>query len=151
MPNRNVHTAAGIGTAWLGGYLMAPKDMTPDDRPLYALGLTFGGWLGSRMPDMLDPPTHPGHRSYAHGLVAAGAVAIGEWMKGVAHCRSRAATLRAEADVCDAFLNVADAQNKRAWANFWIFAAGAVQGFGLGYASHLALDALTARSLPVIG
>ena len=148
MPNRGVHSAAGIGAALAGGLMLAPKDMTPDDRFVFGLGLTLGGWVGSRMPDVIDPPLSPSHRSYAHGLLTAGGLVAGEWMIWVNHCRSKAAALRAEADAC---LVLAEAQKRRTQAGYCVFAAGAVLGFGLGYGSHLILDAFTTKGLPPIG
>jgi hypothetical protein len=40
------------------------------------IGGLLAGNLGARLPDVFDPPTHPGHRSLAHGMAPIAAVGM---------------------------------------------------------------------------
>ena len=50
--------------------------MASNEKPLNVLieaaGGAAGGWLGARLPDMIDPPTSPRHRSIGHGIIPTG-------------------------------------------------------------------------------
>jgi hypothetical protein len=77
MSNRRTHEV--VGTLAGAGYAIA---RAPQQRPvewaLEVLGGALGGYVGGRLPDVLDPPSHPGHRSIAHGAVPVGALG-GAW------------------------------------------------------------------------
>ena len=64
--NRPVHTVAGIGAAIV--QLLADEGAA--DLPLAEVfGRIAGGAWGSRGPDLIDPPTSPGHRGVGHAIV----------------------------------------------------------------------------------
>lgn len=92
----------------------------------------FGGVGGSRVPDILEPATHPGHRAFFHGLAFNGAV--------TATAFRRAYQWRREVV---ALGELATAEDR-------LLSALAVASVG-GYASHIALDATTPSGLPLIG
>lgn len=102
------------------------------------------------LPDIIEPAIHPGHRSVAHG--AAPAVALG--VLASRHLDSWQASLRARADRQAALAMQSQSTLPQLWHAvlefFFRLLAGAVAGALGGYGSHLALDAFTPRSLPLI-
>lgn len=146
MPNRKTHTAVGT-TAGIAATAHA-TDWT--DKPkaiIETIGGGFGGYWGGRAPDLIDPPSSPNHRGLGHGglaIAALSALPVSKWKDNLrgwaAHCRQRAAESQSEGErllwiICAALLQ---------------FLAGALEGFRAGYASHLAMDFPTAKSLPVL-
>jgi hypothetical protein len=109
-----------------------------------------GGWLGAALPDWIDPPTCPNHRHFGHG--AATTVGI-VWMSADAVLRLQQ-RLRHRANA------LAQArpylQNDLARAMNWLeecflrVLAGFLNGVAAGYVSHLAMDALTPASIPLV-
>jgi hypothetical protein len=149
MPNGKTHRRAGAvtgGTVALHRARLQP----PLHQLLEAAGGTVGGTIGGALPDLLEPATSPWHRSVSHSWVAGASVAsffenLDRWERT---CRARAEhycrckstpgldpvwrLLYALAELC------------------WRVAAGVAAGLLSGYLSHLALDAMTPRSIPVI-
>lgn len=148
MPNRPIHDIAGLLAGSWEGARLATQSGSP--HPLVEIaGAAVGGVLGSRIPDVVDAPTCPRHRGIAHGLPAGGFVAslpIKEWQEA---CRTRAilheAKLLAQQEGSVGQL----IQQLLVW--FWHTVAGMLGGLRAGYLSHLALDATTSMSLPLIG
>lgn len=114
------------------------------------MGGMVGGKFGARLPDIFEPATSSHHRKFFHAVVPAG-ITIQKGVMGVLELRNRLrqraqALVRALADETD--------PSKRAeswlWAMWFSFLAGIVVGAPAGYLSHLALDALTPRGLPLI-
>lgn len=85
------------------------------------LAMVGGGIVGAKLPDILEPAIHSHHRAFFHSLVMAGGIA---WAIQKILSRSR------------------ETPGQR------LFRA-AVLGIAVGYVSHLALDALTPRGLPI--
>lgn len=65
--NRNFHTTAGVCSA-LSVSAIYPRYKS-EDLLHQLIGLSIGGYLGARLPDILDPPTNPRHRSLGHGIL----------------------------------------------------------------------------------
>lgn len=147
MPNRHTHLGVGVGTGALAaGY----RARTEPIRHLVAelVGGAIGGGVGGVTPDILEPATSPNHRDVAHS-VAAGAVIV--WM-GVAnwqaYCRNRACLSDQLACRTEIHPDVRASAELR--AVLWRMLAGAIVGFAAGYLSHLALDATTAKRIPLL-
>lgn len=149
MSNGRTHRA--VGTIAGGGYALArAKQQAPEHVLLEVLGGAVAGNLGARLPDVFDPPLHPGHRSLAHGIVpvaAAGRAAVNAldgWQAQLRAEASRRASLRQSAAT--------------SFERFWQalieilcrLGAGALAGLLAGYGSHVALDAFTPASLPLL-
>jgi len=102
------------------------------------------------LPDVIEPAIHPDHCSVAHG--AAPAVTMG--VLAARHINSWQASLRAHADRQAALATPSQSTLARLWHAFlellFKLLTGAVAGALGGYGSHLALDAFTPRSLPLI-
>jgi uncharacterized membrane protein YfcA len=136
---------AGAGYAFARAQQQAPEHLV-----LEVVGGLLAGNLGARLPDLFDPPLHPGHRSLAHGVVpvvAAGRVAVGSLDRWQAQFRAEAgsrAGLRATATT----------ELERSWHALvellFRVGAGALAGVLAGYGSHIALDAFTPASLPLL-
>lgn len=134
MANRRAHqvVGTGVGIAWATYCARGQED---DNQALEVFGGAVAGFIGGRMPDILDRPTHPGHRDVAHAVAPVGTIAswyfvnLDGWQE----------SLRAAACEYGGIMEV-----------LFRVAAGAVAGFGVGYLSHLALDATTPRGLPLL-
>jgi hypothetical protein len=115
-----------------------------------ALGGGFGGWLGARLPDIIDPPLSPCHRSVGHG---AGPIAVALRL-AAEYIPKWQASLRAHASAQRAAAHGADSQSQRAWHAllelFCLAASGALLGVAFGYLSHVAMDACTPAGIPFV-
>ena len=137
--NRPVHTVAGIGAAIV--QLLADEGAA--DLPLAEVfGRIAGGAWGSRGPDLIDPPTSPGHRGVGHAIVPALIVfvliarAMPAWREAL---RSQAAAMPP-----------GERWSYQCTAIACEFLLGLVIGAPVGYASHLLLDATTPAGLPLL-
>ncbi len=149
MPSAKVHvpTSAGAGLLYS---LHEARDEAPMHQIVEGVGGTIGGGFGGRIPDLLDPPTSPLHRSHAHSVTLA-AVLVGIRK----HLQVGTAHLRIEADRWDA-----DAQQHEEWSLDWSVCkgvalalralAGFMNGLYAGYLCHLGLDFCTPAGLSVI-
>jgi len=133
MPGRETHTYVGVA-AGIGYAAFQAKEQSPANLMVEAAGGALGGWCGGRLPDAFEPGTSSWHRSLAHsGTTGTAIVAmrgkLTEWEK---FCRPWQ-ELRWKAEEL-----------------FWRLAAGFANGLAAGYVSHLALDAGTPRSIPLL-
>ena len=148
MPNRRTHTEVGAITGVATALFLAKGQPTAFFLAEAAGGL-LGGALGGIAPDVLEPATSPNHRKLAHSLVTAGTLTLARVTEWQSDCR-RQATARAHAA-----LTCLPGSRERSDAELaavaWSFLAGFIAGCFAGYASHLALDSMTTRSLPLLG
>jgi len=114
------------------------------------LGGVLGGWLGATLPDGIDPPSSPQHRSLGHGVIPAGAA--GMWVLSQLTPWQEALRARAEAHAlarCELW-----SSEEVGWHEVMEIVcrigSGMLAGMWAGYASHLLLDAATAPGLPPI-
>ena len=150
MPNREVHVAAGIVC---GGALAAicAEDQTPSQFVMETLGGLTGGYVGGRLPDILEPATSPRHREIAHSVVTGGSmIHLGrcqllKWQQG---CRKQAdlARDRRREQMTGSLRELGFQLLEMFWRAF----AGAIAGFLAGYVSHLVLDAVTPLSIRLV-
>jgi hypothetical protein len=148
MPNANVHrpvgAAVGAGFAYHQARNFPIGQMLPE-----LLGGAAGGLLGAALPDWGDPATTPNHRHIWHG---AGSVAGAVWISGQTILRlQRRLRNRANALLANRCYLNDDLQRLLSMIEefFLRFLAGLLNGVAGGYISHLFLDALTARSIPL--
>ncbi|MGC9985515.1 MAG: metal-dependent hydrolase [Polyangia bacterium] len=120
-------------------------------RAVEAVGGGLGGYVGAALPDLLEPAISPRHRGVGHsftagtGIVAAAAKHATTWERS---CRSKADALLARTD--DPNTDGVERFMCLLGAVLLLLAAGLLSGFAAGYVSHLALDATTPRSLPLL-
>ena len=147
MPNRDTHQPIGILAGGLAAGVVAYR--VEGDVLAEGLGGAIGGWLGARLPDWIDPPTSPHHRSVGHGVVPVLAVLrraeahVSEWQADLRQGAAEHRAARDSASTC--------------WQRIshlllellYLAASGALVGALWGYVSHLVMDATTAASLPL--
>jgi len=149
MPNRSTHvwTAAPLGFSLATGKAF---DQNEINRCLEGIGGLVGGVSGGLLPDILDPPDSPWHRSTAHGMLPVGTAAVfwgtnlDSWQMKLRQLADyhHGELLRA-ADVVAAGLHALIEWALRLLAGF-------VAGFGVGYLSHVVLDFRTLFCLPLV-
>lgn len=149
MANRKQHIVLGAAVG-VSGYALYSRMKGEKVSLPELIGASLSGIAGAFLPDLLEPATNPNHRSFFHSVTFAGAAGLSVW--------SRAWRVRDEqirlAEECEWRANaVFDEHEKNVWrwkALWHRFLAGLVPGLILGYASHLAADAVTPKSLPLL-
>lgn len=149
MPNRGTHVAvgAGAGLVWA-----AVNSLNQDllDTAIEMFGGLCGGGAGAVLPDLIDPPCHPRHRSLGHGLVPVGSAAA-LWAKNLPFWQNR---LRELADQHrmqrNAANNILEAIGHVLMELIFRFLAGLAAGVGAGYISHIILDLGTPCCIPLV-
>jgi hypothetical protein len=149
MPNRPIHiaTSAPVGAAYA---FHKANNQDGLAKITESIGGAVGGFWGGVLPDVIDPPYHPGHRSIGHGFlpVIAGATVWNQQLDGwQTQCRQLAdehafRRSRSTDPLIAAWHALAE------WALRLL--SGFVAGFGAGYLTHVALDFGTPRCLPLI-
>jgi hypothetical protein len=165
MPRRKTHAYVGM-TAGIGYAAFQAKEQGSANLFVEAAGGALGGWWGGQLPDVIEPGTHPWHRSLAHSGVA-GTTSLTAGRSKLNLCQDQC---RRQAEACrikreslkmvphpsqpNLFVPAPSDQWEHLCLTiqelFWRFAAGFANGFAAGYVSHLALDAGTPRSLPLL-
>lgn len=147
MPGRRTHKVVGAvsGASYA---LYRGREQSQGDQLLEVIGGGIGGAVGGMLPDVLEPAVTPNHRGFAHSaLFGAGVVSaqLDEWSEW---CRRKADYYRD--------LQFRTQSEPLTQALAWLVemllrvAAGFLYGVQAGYASHLVLDAMTPRSLPLV-
>ena len=149
MPNRPIHIATSTPAG--AGYAFYKANNQNDlSRLLETLGGAGGGYLGAILPDRIDPPFHPGHRSWGHGLGPVTA-ATAVWNQKLDGCQD---SLRQQANYHAQLRTQSTDLLATAWHSVVELVlrllSGFVAGIGAGYVTHVALDFGTPRCLPLI-
>jgi LexA-binding, inner membrane-associated putative hydrolase len=149
MPNRDVHLPVGA----LSGAAYATYHAWGQPGP-YILAEAAGGMLGGigggLLPDGIDTPGSPRHRTEAHSMSITGTVGyymnqqLPQWQANLRTEAQRSAQLSA------ASTSLLPQIGYSALELIFRFLSGLLAGLLAGYASHLALDSLTPSSLPVL-
>jgi hypothetical protein len=149
MPSHPFHAATST-PAGAGYAFYKANQQNGLARTIEVLGGALGGYCGGILPDCIDPPFHPGHRSLAHGIVpvaTAGAI----WNQGLDGWQNQ---LRRLADEHNYRRSLAADPAAVAWHALAEWAlrmlAGFLAGLGAGYVTHVMLDFGTPRCLPLI-
>jgi len=149
MPNKNTHVFFGTAAGAIYASSLS-RDQETNYRIFEFIGGCLGGYVGSRLPDIINPANHSGHRAFAHSYLigTVSAVSANEmtslWVMTLRemadyfkHCRHNEPTSDIHKDLCLLF------------EILMRIMAGIGPGLFAGYISHLALDATTQRSLPL--
>lgn len=137
MPSKPVHVIVG-GAAGVAATAYYPVDSETLNSTWYRLGGAVGGVLGGMMPDIIDPPRSPNHRAIGHSITA-NTFGLGSLSVLV---------LGAEPFFSDPIQQAESGEN-RFLVGLYQFFLGLVIGFIGGQVSHLALDMLTPKRLPI--
>ena len=149
MANRRAHLLVGSTSSMAAAAYLARDQGLADMLP-EVIGSGLGGLLGALAPDIIEPASHPGHRSVIHsyGAAAAGLMSIPHallsWQE---HCRDEARQHdRRQEESADGWSRLWHAMA----AFLWRMLSGFLVGVTVGFASHLFLDALTPWGLPLV-
>ena len=166
MPDRETHASVGLASGI--GYAAYQAKGQPTINVLAEVaGGALGGYWGGQLPDWIEPAFHSWHRSIAHSGATGAAVVVAarraliSWQD---HCRRQAEACRIKREALSMVPhpsqpNLFVPAPGQGWQHFlltieelmWCFAAGFTNGLAAGYVSHLALDAATPRSIPLLG
>lgn len=150
MPNKNVHVPVGL-VAGGGAALYMSRGQELPNRALEVIGGCVTGAVFAGLPDAIDPPTSPNHRSVGHAVLPAGVTAavlkdvvadVQAFLRDAAAAREDRG--RYSQDGFERFANALLALSLR-------LLAGAVPALVATYLAHLAVDATTKKSLPLLG
>jgi len=159
MPDGTTHRLIGTG----GGAIFAAykaKDQTVENWIAEIAGGAMGGYVGGILPDILEPAVSSWHRGIAHSCAAGATVVTGAnqvLSKWEAACRAKAENCKAIQliTVANGVFVPAPADPIRQLVSglaelFWRLMAGFLNGLVAGYLSHVALDGVTPRSIPLL-
>lgn len=151
MPSKPIHVKAGMVSGAAAVAICNHVENNPSISVADLVGGIAGGYLGGRIPDLIDPSKigGPNHRSYGHGIAQNSALAmwifnnIQEFRK---MCFEKATEFEIKSkeltdDVKSFFLTLV--------ASFLRFVAGLAIGVIAGIISHLTLDSFTKKGLPI--
>jgi hypothetical protein len=150
MANGKEHRRVGqIAGAGFAAYRARHQD--PGLAVLEAVGGVYGGAHGARLHDVIEPATNPNHRGVGHSVVANGAV-IGLGRATLDDFQSNLRRWAAEQldQARDSETPLLEALVRVAGAVGAHLLVGYTNGFVGGAVSHLALDAPTAKSIPML-
>ncbi len=165
MPGKKTHAQVGM-TAGIGYAAFQAKEQGSLNLVVEAVGGALGGWCGGQLPDVFEPGIHSWHRSIAHS----GATGTAIVTKGRSALNAFQDQCRKEADACRLKRDSLNMLPHPSQPNLFVpapgdrwehlcltiqelllrFAAGFANGLAAGYVSHLALDAATPRSIPLL-
>lgn len=148
MACRRTHVVVGVAAGAAGAAYWSRGDAA--SRFAETVGGCVGGALGGVLPDIAEPAINSWHRSIAHSYSAV-AVGFATVPDNMVHWQEYC---REQADLHDRMSESAVDRWQCAWhlacALLWRLAAGLIVGVAVGYLSHLALDQLTPRGLPLL-
>jgi hypothetical protein len=165
MPDSTTHKYVGAA-AGMGYAAFEAKGQTPLNLFIEMSGGTLAGYFAAQLPDKFEPALSSWHRSFAHSGTTAAALTTAartkllDWQK---FCR-------AKADECHSRINQPKMVPNPLQPNvsvtvpndpvtqfflgleelMWHFLAGLANGLAAGYVSHIVLDALSPRSVPLL-
>lgn len=149
MANKETHVAVGLVCGGTLAYCRSEGQPTAD-RLGAVIGGLLGGWGGARLPDLIDVPLSPNHRSHAHSVAAGLGIAA----------KAKDLLLSWESDLRVRLENIrvqkagAVSQGDKLWLGLMEvllqIGVGILVGLIAGHASHLALDFLTPKCLPLL-
>jgi membrane-bound metal-dependent hydrolase YbcI (DUF457 family) len=160
MPTRRTHILVGSPTGAVYAAHRA-KSRPPLGRLVQTAGGAFGGAVGSVLPDIFEPAISSWHREGCHSIAAGASIISSSSMfagfqefcrRQAEFCRDRPISMVENAEGIfvtappDPFAKLLSVVGEL----FWEFVAGFLNGFAAGYVSHLALDAVTPRSIPLL-
>ena len=148
MPNKDKHVAIGVLVgSGIAAYRAREQEFS--NLLLEAVGGMAGGYFGSRLPDIIEPASWPGHRQLAHSAFTGysfGHVlykAIEKW-EGY---------FRSQSEIYNVKTQEATHQLQKLFYTIlevcFRILVGCLSGLGAGYISHLYSDGCTPSGLPL--
>jgi membrane-bound metal-dependent hydrolase YbcI (DUF457 family) len=148
MSDANVHMLAGVAA----GFAAIPvcERILPDESsPFERLTTFFSAIMGSRAPDVFEPADSPDHRGFFHSLAAC-------CLLGVASLAAVRELRQFEQQAGETINRYVESGLAIPAGDWWMLILSrllicALVGFLFGYESHLVLDGMTPKSLPLLG
>jgi hypothetical protein len=147
MPRRTTHINVGALSGLTAG-MVTSDALAKEYQALHILCACIGGTLGGGAPDVFEPALSPNHRSLFHSLAAGSGVASGLIADWQTKCHQLAADCITRSRACPSHSHEQRIEETRAL--FWRATSGLLVGFLAVYLTHLALDAATRTSLPLV-
>lgn len=150
MANRAEHIKKGV-LVGAGMAIYKAREQKLEDIIFEAIGGGFGGYIGSRLPDVIEPASWPGHRQHAHSIMAGGGIIYSLYKlldKWEEYYRSQATYYSVKKNEEDLYWH-----QKLLYTVLEIISlilTGVFIGLSSGYISHLALDCGTTKGLPLL-
>jgi membrane-bound metal-dependent hydrolase YbcI (DUF457 family) len=118
----NALTHQSVAALTIGGWI-AQLEAKERKKTMAPLGGATLAFMSTNLPDMLEPAIHPHHRQFFHSLAFVGLIGLGMY-------------------------KLYEWETKTSQEEFLKFCLLVVGG---SYLIHLAMDACTSRSLPLLG
>lgn len=148
MPGNEAHSLAGFA-AGVAAIPACRKVLISEPSPIEKGIAIIASMIGSCTPDWLEPADSPEHRGFYHSYIGGSLVAVGT-VKAAYELQKKLKKLEA------AFLWYRENGRPIPTDDLslyrilrWILCF--VTGFSCGYGSHLVLDGMTPKSLPLLG
>ena len=159
MSDHTTHKLAGIGSG-TGFAAYRARGQCFENFLAEVAGGAIGGYFGGILPDILEPAISSWHRSTAHGYISGGTILasanamLSTWEMACRNNAENCKALRMIPAPGGTFVVAPPDPIQQLLSSlaelFWRLAAGFFNGFTAGYISHLALDAVTPRSIPLL-
>ncbi|HLJ87775.1 MAG TPA: metal-dependent hydrolase [Candidatus Angelobacter sp.] len=159
MPNCKTHQWVGALAGGLDACYQA-QGKPHSDAVLETIGGAIGGYVAGMLPDVLEPAVSPWHRDVGHSVTVGGGVLVlratlAQWAQ---QCRDKAQNCSAILMIAVPGTNIFVPASVTPFNQlvsslaelFWKLLAGFLNGLSAGYASHLLLDAMTPRGIPLL-
>lgn len=148
MPGNEAHSLAGFA-AGVAAIPACRKVLISEPSPI-EIGITIiASMIGSCTPDWLEPADSPEHRGFCHSYIG-GSLVAAVALKAVSELRKELAELEAACIWYRENGRLVPAEDLSSYQVLrWILCL--VVGFSFGYGSHLVLDGMTPKSLPLLG
>lgn len=149
MPNFMEHERiAGLSGAGAAAYEARQQELPVMLAEIF--GGYMGGKIGGRVPDLIDPPTSPNHRSIGHGVIPNGTLFVKTFEFATdlrRNIRQWAAEAKARSERSE---DPVEAIIQFGLYMLLHFVAGMIAGMPAGHISHLLADSMTKKGLPLI-
>ncbi|MDM7992079.1 MAG: metal-dependent hydrolase [Candidatus Fermentibacter sp.] len=148
MPGKDAHALVGFA-AGVAAIPACRRVLTTEPSPIEKGIAIIASMIGSCTPDWLEPADSPEHRGFCHSYIGGILVAAGT-VKAVSELQKELEKLEA------AFIWYRENRRPIPTEDLSLYQVLRcilcfVAGFSCGYESHLTLDCLTPKSLPLLG
>ena len=145
MPRAKEHINAGQIIGGIAAGVTGPEG-DPVALIIEILGGIFGGNIGARIPDIIDPPNHGGHRGFGHGMMPNTAI-VASCAEGF--CSTRIGLREVAKEAMNEYRETGEIWPLLKYVACH-FSVGTMTGIAAGHVTHLVQDAQTPARLPFV-
>ncbi|MBN2180332.1 MAG: hypothetical protein JW715_00350 [Sedimentisphaerales bacterium] len=141
MADGKTHKAIGTLGGTVASLIFNDQKGTPNLSLIYLAGGAIGGRIGGRLPDIIDIPDSPFHRSFGHSVSINGIAYLNKRAKKIFH------------DCLDCLIQKANKfmnEGNKILYCLCHFAAAFLIGFATGHGLHLVTDMFYPMGLPLL-